>query len=166
MAKPVQLGSHDILIDAPRELVYQMMTAFNAGPMPGDSNESSRVISSDDDSQIVEFTSRAGFITYTSVEKVTLDAPERITFNHLSGPPPLRMRRVHSRRPGWPNAVDSPRRDTLEPDPDIWVGRHGALHPADVQPSRFASHGDHQDRRRSQSGSQPRLPPETQDAAV
>ena len=86
MAKPVQLGSHDILIDAPRELVYQMMTAFNAGPMPGDSNESSRVISSDDDSQIVEFTSRAGFITYTSVEKVTLDAPERITFNHLSGP--------------------------------------------------------------------------------
>ena len=123
MAKPVQLGSHDILIDAPRELVYQMMTAFNAGPMPGDSNESSRVISSDDDSQIVEFTSRAGFITYTSVEKVTLDAPERITFNHLSGPPPLRMRRVHSRGPGRPNAVDSPRRDTLEPDPDIWVGR-------------------------------------------
>jgi|TARA_Y100000310_G_scaffold143162_1_gene142580 hypothetical protein len=86
MAKPVQLGTHDILIDAPRELVFQMMTAFDAGPMPGDTNESSKVISRDDDSQIVEFKSRVGFITYTSVEKVTLDAPERITFNHLSGP--------------------------------------------------------------------------------
>ncbi len=63
-----------------------MMTAFNAGPTPGDSNESSKVLSSDDESQTVEFKSKAGFITYTSVEKVTLDAPKRITFNHLSGP--------------------------------------------------------------------------------
>lgn len=87
MAKSVQLGSHDILIDPPlRELVFRMMTAFNAGPTPGDSNESSKVLSSDDESQTVEFKSKAGFITYTSVEKVTLDAPKRITFNHLSGP--------------------------------------------------------------------------------
>ena len=86
MARPVQLGTHSILIDASRELVFQMMTAFNSGRMPGEPNESSKVISRQGDELVVEFKSRAGPVTYTSIEEVTLYPPERITFRHVSGP--------------------------------------------------------------------------------
>ena len=84
--RPIQLKMHSVLIDAPREMVFQKMTAFNRGRMPGDPNESSEVLSREGDSLVVEFKSRAGFITYTSVEEVTLYPPERIAFKHLSGP--------------------------------------------------------------------------------
>ncbi len=83
---PVQLKTHCVLIDAPREMVFQKMTAFDRGQMPGDPDESSEVLSRDGDSLSVKFRNRAGFITYTSVEQVTLYPPGRITFKHLSGP--------------------------------------------------------------------------------
>ena len=83
---PVKLKPHSVLIDAPREMVFQKMTAFDRGRMPGDPNESSEVLSRDGDSLVVEFKSRAGLFTYTTVEEVTLYPPERIAFKHLSGP--------------------------------------------------------------------------------
>ena len=70
--RPIQLKTHSVLIDAPREMVFQKMTAFNRGRMPGDPNESSEVRSREGDSLGVEFKSRAGVITYTSVEEGTL----------------------------------------------------------------------------------------------
>ena len=84
--KPIQLKTHSVLIDAPRELVYQKMTAFGRGRMPGDSNDSSRVISRDGDSLVVEFKTKVGPINYTTVEKVDLHPPETIAFEHISGP--------------------------------------------------------------------------------
>ncbi len=86
MAKPIELSPQSVEIDAPRELVFQMLTAFRRGRIAGDNAESSRLISEDGDTKIVEFTTKAGLFTYKTVEKVTLYEPERIAFVHLEGP--------------------------------------------------------------------------------
>ncbi|MYC06509.1 MAG: SRPBCC family protein [Chloroflexi bacterium] len=86
MAKPVPLRPHTVSIAAPRELVFQMLSHFGRGRLPGDSNESSRVIEQDGDRLMVEFVSETPVGTYTTIEEVRLYPPERITFNHLSGP--------------------------------------------------------------------------------
>ena len=85
MARPVRLDCHKVWIRAPRELVYQKMSSFRRGKL-GDSGESSRVISRLDDRLIVEFKTRAGRFTVTTIEEVTLEPPERITFRHVKGP--------------------------------------------------------------------------------
>ena len=86
MATPIKLKSHRILINAPRELVYQTMSSFGRGKVKFDNNESSRVICRDGDTMIAEFITKAGPFRYKSIEKVTLEKPERISFEHLSGP--------------------------------------------------------------------------------
>ena len=73
-------------IGAPRELVFQMMSHFGRGRLPGDNNESSRVLERDGNRLIVEFQTKALFATYATVEEVNLFPPERITFEHQSGP--------------------------------------------------------------------------------
>ena len=75
-----------MLINAPREVIYQKMTSFGRGRLRGDSTDSSRVISRDVNSIVAEFTTRAGPFTYTTIEQVTLEPIERITFKHLKGP--------------------------------------------------------------------------------
>lgn len=86
MATPIKLNSHAIRIKAPRELVYQTMSHFGRGRIKGDNNESVRVICRTDDTIIAEFRSKAWLKTYTTIEEVGLEPPERITFKHLSGP--------------------------------------------------------------------------------
>ena len=48
MAKPIQLKSHTVLIDAPRELVFQKLSSIGRGKMKGDTNESSSIILRDE----------------------------------------------------------------------------------------------------------------------
>ena len=86
MPKPIELRPQCVRIDAPRELVFHMLTAFRRGRVTGDNNESTNLISEDGDTKIVEFTTRAGLFAYTTVERVTLYAPGRIAFKHLDGP--------------------------------------------------------------------------------
>ena len=86
MAKPIVLRPHTVRIRAPRELVFQMMSHFGRGRLPGDNNESSKVLERDGNRLTVEFQTKALFATYTTVEVVNLYPPERITFEHLSGP--------------------------------------------------------------------------------
>ncbi len=86
MAKPIKLKSHSVIIDAPRDLVYQMLTSFRRGRIPGDTAESSKLLSEDGDVKTVEFKTKAGPFTYTTVEEVTLDPPNTIGFRHLKGP--------------------------------------------------------------------------------
>ena len=86
MAKPIRLKSHRMLIDAPCEMVFQKMSSFGKGRLQGDNNETSKVISRDGDTIIAEFRTKAGPFRYTTTEEITLEAPERITFRHLSGP--------------------------------------------------------------------------------
>ena len=86
MTRPIQLESHRVLIDAPKEMVYQKMTAFGRGRLQGDKSESSKVISRDGDTLVAEFTTRAGPFSYTTLEEITLENGKRITFRHLKGP--------------------------------------------------------------------------------
>ena len=86
MAKPILLRPHTVRVQAPRELVFQMMSHFGRGRLPGDNNESSKVLERDGNRLTVEFQTKALFATYTTVEVVNLYPPERITFEHLSGP--------------------------------------------------------------------------------
>ena len=79
------LTPHEVIVDAPREMVFEMLTAFGRGRLPG-SKEMSRVIEKDGDRLVVEFTTDAIYKTYTTVEEVTLYRPDRITFKHLDGP--------------------------------------------------------------------------------
>lgn len=86
MAKPIKLSTHRVRINAPRELVYQMMSSFGRGRLQGDNNESSEVLSRDGDKLVVKFRTKAGPISYDTVEEVTLEPTSRISFRHLSGP--------------------------------------------------------------------------------
>jgi hypothetical protein len=81
----VVLTPHETIVNAPREMVFQMLTAFGRGRLPG-SKEKSRVIERDGDRLIVEFTTDAIYKTYVTLEEVTLHSPDRITFKHLEGP--------------------------------------------------------------------------------
>ena len=86
MAKPIRMKTHRVLIKAPREMVYQKVSSFGRGRLQGENNESARVISRDGNEIVAEFRTKAGPFLYTTVEKVTLEPPERITFEHLEGP--------------------------------------------------------------------------------
>jgi ribosome-associated toxin RatA of RatAB toxin-antitoxin module len=77
---------HEVAIEAPRELVYQLMSSFGRGRLKGAGAESSRVLSRSGNDLVVEFRTQAGRFTVTTTEQVTLDPPERITFQHVKGP--------------------------------------------------------------------------------
>ena len=82
----VSLADQSLYIDAPREMVFQMLSAIGKGSLPGAQEESSRVLEQRDDALIAEFLTKSGRRTYRTVEEVRLYAPERITFHHLEGP--------------------------------------------------------------------------------
>ena len=86
MARSIRLSSHRVRIRAPLELVFQMMSSFGRGRVNGEKGESSRVLQRSGDEMTVEFRTRAGGLTITTIERVTLDAPGRITFEHVKGP--------------------------------------------------------------------------------
>ena len=81
----VALSTQKLTIDAPLELVYQMMSAIGSGRLPG-SNERSKVLQRDGDTLIAEFFTPSGKKTYRTVEEVRLFPPHRITYHHLEGP--------------------------------------------------------------------------------
>ena len=82
----VKLSDQEVLIQAPRLLVFQMLSALGKGSLPGGGGESSRVLERDGDTIIAEFLTPSGNRTYRTVEDVRLYSPERITFRHLEGP--------------------------------------------------------------------------------
>ena len=86
MTRPIRLKTHSVLIKAPRDMVYEKMTSFRGGRLQGDNNESSRVISQDGNDIVAEFKTKAGPFTYTTLEEVKLEPPDRITFRHVKGP--------------------------------------------------------------------------------
>ncbi len=86
MARPVRLAPHSVTIEAPRELVYQMLSSFGSGRLEGSDGESSRVLSRSGNDIVAEFKTRSGLLTITTVERVTLDPPRRLSFEHIKGP--------------------------------------------------------------------------------
>ena len=112
----VKLAKQKVQIDAPRELVFQTLSAFGKGSLPGSEGESSRVVERDGNNIVAEFVSVSGKRTYRTLENVVLYPPERITFSHLQGP-------------------QLPGRDRVQAALDAWNGLAGrfALRPAQVQ---------------------------------
>ena len=82
----VNLARQRITIDAPRPLVFQMLSAFGRGHLPGGQGESSKVLERDGNRMVVELFTQDGKRRYRTVEEVLLFPPERITFSHLEGP--------------------------------------------------------------------------------
>ena len=86
MAKPIQLSPHTVRVEAPRELIFQKLSSFGRGRLKGGGQENSRLLCSDGDTMVVEFKTKAGLLSYTTIELVTVEPPDRIVFEHLSGP--------------------------------------------------------------------------------
>ena len=84
----VKLQKQRLLIQAPRELVFQIISAIGKGKLPGSQGEMTRVLHQEGNTIIAQFTTRVGRRMITTVEQVKLYPPERITFEHLhlSGP--------------------------------------------------------------------------------
>ena len=82
----VKLARQRITMDAPRPLVFQMLSAFGRGHLPGDQGESANVVERNDNQLLVEFFTLDGKRRYRTLEEVVLYPPERITFSHLEGP--------------------------------------------------------------------------------
>ena len=84
----IKLQDRESHMAAPRELVFQMLSAIGKGNLPGATGESSRVIEREGDTIIAEFITPSGRRSYRTVEEVVLYPPERITYRHLDGPLP------------------------------------------------------------------------------
>ena len=82
----VKLAQQKVSINAPRELVFQLMSAIGKGNLPGGSGERSKVLQRDGDTLVAEFFTPSGKKVYRTVEEVRLFPPERITYHHLEGP--------------------------------------------------------------------------------
>ena len=82
----VRLADRKLQIDAPREMVFQMLSAIDNGGLPGAQGESSKVLERRGNTIIAEFLTPSGKRSYRTVEEVQLYQPERITFRHLEGP--------------------------------------------------------------------------------
>jgi hypothetical protein len=71
-------------VDAPRETVFQVVTALGAGNLPG--GESARVLSRAGNTIVAEFKTRGGFRMYTTIGEITLHPPDRAAFKRVEGP--------------------------------------------------------------------------------
>lgn len=83
----VRLREQAVFINAPRELVFQVLSAMGRGRLPGSGDEGARVLERRAEGHlVVEFRTRAGRKLWRTVEEVRLFPPERVTFRHLEGP--------------------------------------------------------------------------------
>jgi hypothetical protein len=85
----INLSTMQLHIGADRRLVFQMLSAFDSGVIPGPEG-SSKVLSRDGNRLVVEFLTPVntpiGRRSIRTVEEVALFEPERIMFNALEGP--------------------------------------------------------------------------------
>lgn len=83
-----RLGPLTVEIDAPRELVFEQLSAPYLGRTPRDTAATLEVIERGSDMVVARHVSRVGFYTSETVESVRFEAPGRISFRHLRGPVP------------------------------------------------------------------------------
>jgi hypothetical protein len=84
MPVSVKLMRRIVFIDAPRDTVFQVVTALGAGNLPR--GESAKDLSRTGNTIVAEFKTRGGFRMYTTVGEVTLHPPDRVAFKRVSGP--------------------------------------------------------------------------------
>lgn len=80
-----RLGPLRTRIDAPRELVYEILSAPYLGRAR---NESIEVLARDDSLVVASHLTRIHFYEARTVEAINLEPPARMGFRHLTGPVP------------------------------------------------------------------------------
>jgi hypothetical protein len=82
------LGPVAVEIDAPRDLVFEYLSAPYLGRTPRQVATTLEVIERGSDMVVARHFSKVAFYTSETVESVRFEAPERISFRHLRGPVP------------------------------------------------------------------------------
>jgi Polyketide cyclase / dehydrase and lipid transport len=82
------LGPLAVEIDAPRELVFEHLSAPYLGRTPRETAATVDVIERGSDMVVARHVSKVAFYTSETVESVRFEAPGRISFRHLRGPVP------------------------------------------------------------------------------
>ena len=83
-----RLGPVTVVIDAPRDVVFEQLSAPYLGRKPRALADTLEVLERGSDMVVARHVSRVGFWTAETVESVRFEAPERISFRHLRGPVP------------------------------------------------------------------------------
>jgi Polyketide cyclase / dehydrase and lipid transport len=81
-----ELGPVTIRIAAPRELVFELMSAHYLGRTPGGSGI--KVVARGDTIAVAAHHTKVHFYTARTVEVVEFEPPTRVGFRHLTGPVP------------------------------------------------------------------------------
>lgn len=81
-----ELGPIEIGIDAPRDLVFEIISAPYLGRAPQGEIE---VLARDDDLVVAAHRTKVHFYTARTVEAVEFTAPRTVRFTHLTGPVPF-----------------------------------------------------------------------------
>jgi hypothetical protein len=81
-----ELGPIGIRIDAPRDLVFEVISAPYLGRPPA--NSGIEVLARGEDLAVAAHLTKVHFYTARTVEAVKFDPPDRVGFRHLSGPVP------------------------------------------------------------------------------
>jgi hypothetical protein len=81
-----ELGPIEVRIDAPRELVFEMIREPYLGHTPRDSGI--EVLARGTDLAVAAHHTKVHFYTATTVEAIEFKTPNRVGFRHLSGPVP------------------------------------------------------------------------------
>jgi hypothetical protein len=81
-----ELGPIEIRIAAPRDLVFELISAPYLGRTPGSSGI--EVLARGEDLAVAAHLTKVHFYTARTVEAVKFDPPDRVGFRHLSGPVP------------------------------------------------------------------------------
>lgn len=81
-----ELGPIEIRIDAPPELVYEMLSEPYLGRTPGGSGI--EVLTRGEDLVVAAHATKVHFYTARTVEAIKFERPSRLGFRHLSGPVP------------------------------------------------------------------------------
>jgi hypothetical protein len=82
------VGPLTVEIDAPRELVFEQLSAPYLGRTPRETGATLEVIERGSDMVVARHVSKVAFYASETVESVRFEAPGRISFRHLRGPVP------------------------------------------------------------------------------
>ena len=82
------LGPIEIEMEAPRDLVFQVIAAPYLGRTPRSMRDHLEVLERGDDYALAAHYTEFSLYTATTVELVEFEEPERVTFTHLRGPVP------------------------------------------------------------------------------
>jgi hypothetical protein len=83
-----RLGPVSVVIAAPRDLVFEQLSAPYLGRTPRGLTETLEVLERGSDLVVARHRSKVAFWTAETVESVRFEPPERISFRHLRGPVP------------------------------------------------------------------------------